>query len=172
MRVDGDRVNVTTFEEHRRCPTDLGIGLLDVVFGTVVSGSDVSTDHVHRRRDHGVRIVDFLEDLHPASLDRIIDRQCSIRIVRWRQLLVYPRRQEENNIVFSDASFEQVDGVVALEGDEQIRIDDVCLHVRKERVRHVDSLPATVVDRRVQLVNVGARFEIGIDIQEHVAQFL
>jgi hypothetical protein len=53
--------------------------------------------------------------------------------------------------VGSDGSFWQVDD------DEQIRIDDVCLHGRKERVRHLDSLPATFVDGCVRLVGVVAR---------------
>lgn len=79
---------------------------------------------------------------------------------------------EKNDIMGSGGSFEQVNGVVSLEGDEQIHIDDVCLHLRKERGRHVDSLPATVVDRRVQFVDIGALLKIGGDIQEHVAHLL
>lgn len=72
----------------------------------------------------------------------------------------------------SDGPFEQFDGVVSLEGDEQIRIDDVCLNIGEERVRDVDSLPATFVDCRIQFIDVGALFEIWIDIQEYVAQLL
>jgi myo-inositol catabolism protein IolC len=53
---------------------------------------------------------------------------------------------------------------VSLEGDEQIRIDDVRVHVRKKRVRHVDSLSAASVDHRIQFVNVRAFLDVGIDI--------
>jgi hypothetical protein len=111
-----------------------------------------------------ILIVDVPEDRNPSSFYRVIDRWRAIGIVHWCQLLVHPRWQKEDDIVGSDGLFEQVDGVVSLEADEQSRIDDVCLNVGEERVRRVDSLPATVVDRCVQLVDVGALFEIGIDI--------
>ena len=86
----GNRGSVTTFKKHRRRATDLGIGLLSVVFGSVVSGSGVSTNYIHRRRDHRVCVVDVIDDLHPPSLDRVIDWRQPIRIVRWRQFLVDP----------------------------------------------------------------------------------
>lgn len=71
----------------------------------------------------------------------------------------------------ADCPFEHLDGIVSLDGDEEVGIDDVCVNVGKERVRHVESLPIDPVDARIQFLRVGASREIGADVEEDLVQF-
>jgi hypothetical protein len=73
-----------------------------------------------------------LTKLYPANFDCILYWRSPIGIGFGREFVVHSCGQEENDITLSNSTFKQIDGVVALEPDEEIRVDDMTLDRRKE----------------------------------------
>lgn len=138
---------------------------------SLVGSSDVLANAVHRRRDHRIRVVDILQDFHPASIDGLVDGWRVVGQCFGREFLVDALWQEQRRVVLRDASFEQVDGVVPLEDDEAVRVDDVSVDGRERLIRHRRSL-RRLVDGGVQVVDRGRLLGVRFDRQYDLAELL
>ena len=92
VRLDGDRFCPSLFEECCCRPTDFRISLLYRVLRTVGGGSNILANHIHRRQNDRVRIVNLLKKLHPPDFECVFYRWGPIGIGfrplsrRWRYI--------------------------------------------------------------------------------------